>query len=78
MVSRSDWLLIEDAVVAATCWMLDEQEEDRLLLGGARWCVAGRRHRDYHFISRRSPHGPLWDLGRLMFDLAGLEEVGLY
>jgi hypothetical protein len=77
MLSRSDWTLIEDALVAANFWMLDDQEEDRLLLGGARWNVASRR-RDYHFISRRSPHRPLWDLGRLLFDLAGLDEIGLY
>lgn len=43
MVSRSGWTLIEDALVAANFWMLDEQEEERLLVGGARWYVAGRR-----------------------------------
>jgi hypothetical protein len=68
-------MLIEDAVVAANFWMLDAREEHRLVLDGARWYLAGRRRRDYHFISRRIPQGALWDLGRLLFDLAGLEEV---
>jgi hypothetical protein len=64
MLSRSDWMLIEDAVVAANFWMLDAREEHRLVLDGTTWYLAGRRRRDYHFISRRSPRGALWDLGR--------------
>jgi hypothetical protein len=27
------------------------------------------------FITRWSPRNAVWDLGRLLFDLAGLEEV---
>jgi hypothetical protein len=77
MLSRMDWALIEDALVQANFWLLDEQEPPGLRLGSARWYFAGRRRQDYHFISRRSPREPLWDLGRLLFDLAGLGEVRL-
>jgi hypothetical protein len=77
-LSRSDWSLIEDAVVAAGFWMLDDHEPQRAgILGGASWYLAGRRRRDYHFINRRSPSGALWELGRLLFDLAGLEPIRL-
>jgi hypothetical protein len=75
--SPADWARLEDAVVTANFWMLDEQN-DRLGLDGATWRFAGRRRRDYHSISRWSPVDSLWDLGRLFFDVAGLEEVRLY
>jgi hypothetical protein len=42
----------------------------------SRRCFAGRRH-DYHFISQWSPDDALWDLSRLFFDVARLEEVRL-
>jgi hypothetical protein len=78
MLSRSDWSLVEDAVVAADFWMLDEQgERPGMTLGGTDWYLAGRRRRDYHYITRWSPHGTLWELGRLLFDLAGLEAIRL-
>jgi hypothetical protein len=57
--------------------MLDERG-GRHGLDGSTWCFAGRRHRDYHFITRWSPDDVLWDLGRLLFDLAGLDGVRLY
>jgi hypothetical protein len=78
IVSSADWALIEVAVVRSRFWLLDEQEAGGLRLGGARWYFAGRRGPDFHFISRRSPRDALWDLGRLLFDVAGLSEIRLY
>jgi hypothetical protein len=75
-VSLSEWARFEDALIAANFWMLDEFGGDHIL-DGENWCVAGCRQRDYHLISRCSPEGALWDLGRIFFDLAGLEDVRL-
>ena len=72
----SDWTTLEDAVVAANFWTLDEFSHVRGL-DGADWLVAGRRQRDYHLAKRWSPDDGLYDLGRLLFDLAGLEHVRL-
>jgi hypothetical protein len=78
VLSRSEWRLVEDAVVAADFWMLDQQSQNPgLTLRGNDWYLAGRRRRDYHYITRRSPHGTLWELGRLLFDLAGLKAIRL-
>ena len=74
VLSMTDWALIEDAVVAAEFWFLDKCGGQRGL-DGATWYIAGRRRREYHFVTRWSPRNALWDLGRLLFDLAGLEEV---
>ena len=74
VLSMTDWALIEDAVVAAEFWFLNKCGGERGL-DGATWYIAGRRRREYHFITRWSPRNALWDLGRLLFDLAGLEEV---
>lgn len=76
-LSMAQWSLIEDAVVAAEFWFLDEQS-GRAGLDGATWYIAGRRRRDFHFVSRWSPTDRLWDFGRLLFDLAGLAQVRLY
>jgi hypothetical protein len=71
-----DWSRLEDAVVAANFWMLDETIMD-MGCDGSTWIIAGRRRHDYHRIRRWSPPGPLYDLGRLLFDLVGLDEVRL-
>ncbi|MFZ2006760.1 MAG: hypothetical protein WB697_02220 [Stellaceae bacterium] len=42
---------------------------------GLHWRVAGRRRHDFHLVKRWSPRDRLYDLGRLLFDLAGLTEV---
>jgi hypothetical protein len=76
-VSRDAWARLEDALVEANFWMLDNHG-GRHGLDGSIWSLAGRRHRDYHFISRWSPDDELWDLGRLFFDLAALDRVRLY
>lgn len=71
----ADWALVEDAVVAADFWRLDQSVtlNDLGGLDGATWHIAGRRGPDFHHVRRWSPHGVVYDLGRLMFDLAGLE-----
>lgn len=76
MPTPAEWSRMEDAVVAANFWMLDERGGPRGL-DGSTWCFAGRRRHEYHYISRWCPDGALRDLGRLLFDLAGLVEVGL-
>ena len=77
LLAQASWLQLEDAIVAANFWMLDEYG-GRRGLDGATWRFAGRRRHDLHPISRSSPDGALWHLGRLFFDLAGLGEVRLY
>ena len=76
-LTHDDWSRLEDAVIAANFWMLDERG-GRHGLDGSTWRFAGRRRCDYHFISRWSPDGALWELGRFLFDVAGLVEVRLY
>jgi hypothetical protein len=74
----ADWVKVEDVVIAAGFWLLDDSSILSLgTLDGASWRIAGRRGRDYHSVRRQSPHGTLRDLGRLMFDLAGLHEIRL-
>jgi hypothetical protein len=73
-LTPGEWSRLEDAITAANFWMLDEHS-GRHGLDGSTWRFAGRRRRDYHFISRWCPEGALWDLGRLFFDLAGLAEI---
>ena len=77
LLSESNWSRLEGAVLAANFWMLDELG-GRHGLDGSMWGFAGRRGHEYHYISRWSPKGELWDLGRLFFDLAGLAEVRLH
>jgi hypothetical protein len=76
LLTTVDWSLLEDAIVAANFWMLDERG-GRHGLDGSTWRIAGRRRHDYHYISRWSPDDALWDLGRFFFDVAGLMEVRL-
>ena len=68
---------VEDAVVAAGFWLLDEDWPNLGSMGGAKWMIAGRRRHDYHVVKRLNPRDALYDLGRLMFDLVGLDEVRL-
>jgi hypothetical protein len=76
-VSRSTWVRLEDAVVAANFWMLDAHG-GRYGLDNSMGCFASRHRGNYYLIRRWSPDDALWDLGRLFFDLAGLDEVRLY
>jgi len=74
---HADWERLEDALVEAQFWLLDENGGHEAVLDGATWMFAGRRGPDYHCISRRCPSLPVRDLGRCIFDLAGLEDVRL-
>jgi hypothetical protein len=76
LLRRADWAQLEDAILAANFWMLDEVD-GRRGLDGSTWDFSGRRGHEYHHLNRWSPRGALWDLGRLLFDLAGLAEVSL-
>ena len=76
-LTMSDWSRLEDAVVAANFWMLDERIMLDIGCDGADWLLAGCRRREYHLVKRWSPDDLLFDVGRLMFDLAGLDEVRL-
>jgi hypothetical protein len=60
----------------ANFWMLDETGGGQGL-DGADWLLAGCRRHDYRLIKRWSPDDGVFDLGRLLFDLAGLQEVRL-
>ena len=68
-LTMADWALLEDAVVAAGFWSLDERNllADLTRVDGATWLVAGHREGEYHSIQRQSPHDALYDLGRLLF-----------
>jgi hypothetical protein len=72
--TTAEWARLEDVVVASNFWMLDESGGHRGL-DGSTWRIAGRRRHEFHYISRWSPDGPLWELGRFLFDIAGLEDV---
>jgi len=76
-LTTSHWALVEDAVVAANFWAAKANERNLGSLDGANWMIAGRRGRDYHLVRRLNPHDGLFDLGRLMFDLVGLDEARL-
>lgn len=77
MLTQGSWSRLEDAIIAANFWMLDE-DGGRHGLDGSTWRFAGRRRRDFHHIRRWSPDGTLWHLGRLFFGLAGLAKVRLH
>jgi hypothetical protein len=55
-LTTTDWALLEDAVVAAGFWLLDEQIIFDLGCDGATWLIAGRRGGDYRHLRRRSPN----------------------
>jgi hypothetical protein len=76
-LTMADWARLEDAVVAAGFWLLDEDWPNLGSMGGAHWMIAGRRRHDYHLVKRLNPRGELYDFGRLMFDLVGLDGVRL-
>src|SRR5580700_11333719 len=64
LLRHADWAQLEDAVVAANFWMLDEHG-GRHGLDGSTWRLAGRRRHEYHSVSRWSPDGAVRDLGRV-------------
>jgi hypothetical protein len=42
------------------------------------WTIRGRRGGKSHCIKRRSPYGPIRDLGELFIELAGSEAIHEY
>jgi hypothetical protein len=78
-LSLVDWARLQDALFAASFWALDP-EERRLGLDGSQWLIEGRRKDNYRAVSRWSPHGAIYDLGKLFFELTGppLTEVTIY
>jgi hypothetical protein len=69
-LAPEDWTSLCDALIAAEFWSLDATQRE-LGLDGARWLIDGRRENVYHGVSRWSPQGGLYALGRLFFALAG-------
>ncbi len=69
-----DWARLQGALTAANFWALDPHAGTHGL-DGACWTIEGRRKNIFRVIQHRSPGGELRDLGRLLFDLAGLNEV---
>jgi len=67
---HDDWTRLEDAVVAANFWMLDERG-GRHGLDGSTWRFAGRRRHDYHYIARWSPDGRAMGVGAVSLRCCG-------
>jgi hypothetical protein len=65
-------------VAAASFWALDSTEKLRLMLVGSDWTIRGCQGGRSHCIKRRSPYGPIRDLGGLFIELAGSEAINEY
>jgi hypothetical protein len=65
-LTMSDWGRLQDALIAMSFWALDP-EERRLGLDGSDWLIEGRRKNIYRAVSRWSPDGAIYDLGKLFF-----------
>ena len=76
-LSYSDWERLEDALIEARFWWFDQYGRAGHVLDRASWSNACSRGRDYHCISRHRPSGPLYDVGVLLLDFAGLHDVRL-
>jgi hypothetical protein len=78
-LSPNDWARFLDALIGTNFWALDPTER-ALGLDGAEWLIEGRRGNLHRRVSRWSPRGELFELGRMFFDLAGLplSRVKLY
>ena len=72
-----DWARLQDALIAANFWAFNTHGE-AYGLDGACWTIEGRRKDIFRAVRRWSPDDQLHDLGRLLFDLAGLHEVRIY
>jgi hypothetical protein len=77
-LTESDWTRVEDALAAASFWTLEPDEEFRPMFDGSDWTIRGCRDGRSHRIKRRSPGGPVRDLGELFIELAGSEEIEDY
>ncbi|HLY56430.1 MAG TPA: hypothetical protein VKS60_12790 [Stellaceae bacterium] len=67
----ADWDHLQHAVHHAAFWTQGEGIEASLGLDGATWLFEGRRADEFWCFKRWSPMGPLAELGRVFFELAG-------
>jgi hypothetical protein len=77
-LTPADWNRLEDALAATSFWTLDPIEEFRPMFDGSDWTIRGRQGGRSHCIKRRSPYGPIRDLGELFIELAGSEAIEDY
>ena len=77
-LTAADWTRVEEALAAASFWTLDPIEEFRPMFDGSDWTIHGRQGGRSHCIKRRSPYGPIRDLGELFIELAGSAEIEDY
>jgi hypothetical protein len=70
-LTLADWGRLQEALIAASFWALDPDEGPLARgLDGAFWTIEGRRKNIYRAANRWSPRGAIYDLGRLLFELA--------
>jgi hypothetical protein len=74
----ADWNRLEDALAGTSFWRLDPDEEFRPMFNGSDWTIRGRQGGRSPCIKRRSPYGPIRDLGELFIELAGSEAINEY
>ena len=77
-LTAADWTRLEDALTVASLWTLDRDEEFRPMFDGSDWTIRGHQGDTSHQIRRRSPYGPICDLGELFIELAGSEAINEY
>jgi hypothetical protein len=70
--------LDQERLAATSFWTLGSNEKPRLMLDGSDWTIRGRQGGRSHCIKRRSPYGPIRDLGELFVELAGSEAINEY
>jgi hypothetical protein len=70
-VDMLGWAQLEAALLVAKFWVLDQTDETICGFDGATWIIEGRRRDVYRVMSRWSPTGPIFDLGRTFCELAG-------
>jgi hypothetical protein len=80
VLSAGDRTQLLSALAAANFWTFEKCDSAETCLDGADWLIEGRRGNIYRGLSRWSPDGELYDLGKLFFDLAGppLSKIELY
>jgi hypothetical protein len=77
-LTAADWNRLEDCAGCASFWTLDPIDEFRSMFDGSDWTIRGRQGGRSHCIKRRSPYGPIRDLGELFIELAGSEAIEDY
>lgn len=68
--SLDDWRRLQRALDAANFWSL-APTCTRGGLDGATWLIEGRQGDTYHAVTRWSPRGPIYEIGRAFFELSG-------